>query len=78
MVDELDLARRKHARPALLHIGAQVVKRLQVHRLGIHARNRRKRQHAAQALARADLIDIGKIILVRKEAPNLGHAFLQK
>ena len=30
------------------------------------------------AIARADLVDIGKIILVRKEAPNLGHAFLQK
>ena len=77
-VDKLDLARRKHARPRLLHIGAQVVKRLPVHRLGIHARDSRKRQHAAQALARAGLIQIGKIVLMRKEAPNLGHAFLQK
>ena len=76
MVDELNLARREHARPGLLHIGAQVGKRPPVHRLGIHARNRRKRQHAAQALARASLVQIGKIILMRKEAPNLGHSIL--
>ena len=76
MVDELDLARRKHARPGLLHIGAQVGKRLPIHRLGIHARNGRKRQHAAQTLARAGLVYIGKIVLMRKEAPNLGHDIL--
>ena len=78
MVDKLDLTRRKHARPGLLHIRAQVVERPPVHRLGIHTRNRRKRQHAAQALACASLVQIDKIILMRKEAPNLGHAFLQK
>ena len=76
MVDKLDLARRKHARPGLLHIGAQVVEGLPVHRLGIHARDGRKRQHAAQALARPSLIKIGKIVLMRKEAPNLGHDIL--
>ena len=76
MIDKLDLARREHVRPRLLHIGAQVVERLPVHRLGIHARDGRKRQHAAQALARAGLVQIGKIILMRKEAPNLGHDIL--
>ena len=76
VVDKLDLARRKHVRPGLLHIGAQVVERLPVHRLGIHARDGRKRQHATQALARASFVQIGKIILMRKEAPNLGHDIL--
>ena len=76
VVDKLDLARRKHARPGLLHIGAQAVEGLPVHRLGIHARDGRKRQHAAQALARAGLVHIGKIVLMRKEAPNLGHDIL--
>ena len=76
MVDKLDLARRKHARPGLLHIGAQVVEGLPVHHLGIHARDGRKRQHATQALARASFVQIGKIILMRKEAPNLGHDIL--
>ena len=76
MVDKLDLARRKHVRPGLLHIGAQVVEGLPVHRLGIHARDGRKRQRAAQALARAGLVYIGKIVLMRKEAPNLGHDIL--
>ena len=56
MVDKLDLARREHVRPRLLHIGAQVVERLPVHRLGIHTRDGRKRQHAAQALARASFV----------------------
>lgn len=60
MADKLDLARRKHVRPGLLHIGAQVVEGLPVHRLGIHARDGRKRQHAAQALARAGLIRSAK------------------
>ena len=76
MIDKLDLARRKHARPGLLHIGAQVIEGLPVHRLGIHARDGRKRQHAAQTLARAGLVHIGKIVLMRKEAPNLGHDIL--
>ena len=76
MVDKLDLARRKHAWPGLLHIGAQVVEGLPVHRLGIHARDGRKRQHAAQAIAHAGLVYIGKIVLMRKEAPNLGHDIL--
>ena len=76
MVDKLDLARRKHARPGLLHIGAQVVEGLPVHRLGIHTRDGRKRQHAAQAFARASFVQIGKIILMRKEAPDLGHDIL--
>ena len=76
MVDELNLARREHARPGLLHIVAQVVERPPVHRLGIHTRNRRKRQHTAQALACAGLVQIGKIILMRKETPNLGHDIL--
>ncbi len=48
----------------------------QSHRLGIHARDGRKRQHAAQTLARAGLVHIGKIVLMRKEAPNLGHDIL--
>ena len=73
MVDKLDLTRCKYARPRLLHIGAQVVERLPVHRLGVHARDGRKRQHTAQALACAGLVYTGKIILMRKEAPNLGH-----
>jgi len=76
MADELDLARREHARPRLLHVRAQVVERPPVHRLGIHARDGRKRQHTAQALARTSLVYIGKIILMRKKAPNLGHGIL--
>lgn len=76
MVDKLDLTRRKYVRPSLLHIRAQVVERLPVHRLGIHTRDGRKRQHAAQALARTSFVQIGKIILMRKEAPNLGHGIL--
>ena len=78
MVDKLDLAHRRTraARPAA-YVGAQVVRTAasspppasMLEMVG-------KRQHAAQALARASFVQIGKIVLMRKEAPNLGHDIL--